>query len=214
MKVFIDCGTNLCQGLTAHINKYNINRDWAVHSFEANPYTFNHAKNIIEQYYSHLNIHLHNAAVWTENEYKKLNVEYQELNGIKELLHRQGFSSDGLDFYSEESLWVGGASNILGEEFTPVEEMNPLKYAVEEVQCIDFSHFLEYNFKDTDDIFIKMDIEGAEYDVLTKLLRSPAIKMIREISIEWHNRMLKTKYDQNYITSQLVTKGIVINTWH
>jgi len=57
---------------------------------------------------------------------------------------------------------------------------------VDTVECIDFSHWLRENCTLRDRIVLKMDIEGAEYAVLEKMMDDGTIKMIDRLLIEWH----------------------------
>jgi FkbM family methyltransferase len=54
-----------------------------------------------------------------------------------------------------------------------------------EVPCIDFHEFLS-QFTSDDRVYIKMDIEHSEYDVLEHLLRKGWPECIKEIWVEWH----------------------------
>jgi FkbM family methyltransferase len=212
MSVFLDCGTNLCQGLKAHIERYGIDQSWKVYSFEANPYTYRHAQNIINRHYSHLNISLLNVAVWTDDGYLPIAAEYASAEGIFTLLKDNGFDSNCVDLSLDNALWVGGASNAMGDEYLRTQEMNELRFLNIKTRSIDFIEFVEK--LDDNDIFIKMDIEGAEYKVLDKLLASSAILRVREITVEWHNHILTQPYDNEYIINRLIGKGVSVKQWH
>jgi hypothetical protein len=54
------------------------------------------------------------------------------------------------------------------------------------VDCFDFDAWCARTLKYSDKNVLKMDIEGAEFDILTKLLDSGAINLFREIWIEEH----------------------------
>ena len=54
------------------------------------------------------------------------------------------------------------------------------------VDCIDFSKFIE-QFKDQE-VYCKMDIEGAEYAVLRKILRDGNAKIFKKLWVEFHDR--------------------------
>lgn len=54
------------------------------------------------------------------------------------------------------------------------------------VQAIDFSKFIVRKFKKRDFIILKMDIEGAEYEVLQKMINDKTIEYINELFIEFH----------------------------
>lgn len=60
------------------------------------------------------------------------------------------------------------------------------------VKAIDFSAWIKRTFDDQKDfIILKMDIEGAEYDVLEKMLTDDTLKYINILFIEWHWQKLK-----------------------
>ncbi|MBL7131558.1 MAG: FkbM family methyltransferase [Candidatus Omnitrophica bacterium] len=50
------------------------------------------------------------------------------------------------------------------------------------VPCVDFSKWILSNFMKSDYIILKMDIEGAEYAVLKKMINEGSIKYITEFS--------------------------------
>jgi FkbM family methyltransferase len=54
------------------------------------------------------------------------------------------------------------------------------------VKTINFSDFL-LNFDEDDYIVVKLDIEGAEYEVIESILDSGTITRINELFIEWHD---------------------------
>lgn len=92
--------------------------------------------------------------------------------------------ADGvLDFYmGKES---DHSSTLLKDKKTvPVWEVDydrPVK-----VQSIDFDRWLRENTSDHDHIVMKMDIEGAEYKVLRRMIDTGSIKRINEARVEWH----------------------------
>lgn len=56
-----------------------------------------------------------------------------------------------------------------------------------EVECLNFSKWLEQQFCDQSNrIVCKMDIEGAEFDVLEDIIRTSQYKKIDEFLVEWH----------------------------
>lgn len=75
-------------------------------------------------------------------------------------------------------------STIVKEKFSnKVDHNNPVK-----VESIDFSFWLEQNFDKEDFIVLKMDIEGAEYEVLNKMIDDGTIDYVDELIIEFHGR--------------------------
>lgn len=57
------------------------------------------------------------------------------------------------------------------------------------VDCIDFSQWLAREFTKEDFIHLKLDIEGAEYEVLQKMINDKTIELISELVCEWHMRI-------------------------
>ena len=55
------------------------------------------------------------------------------------------------------------------------DEWRGLKRVVQ-VPTIDFSQFISDNFEITDEVVLKMDIEGAEYAVINKMLNDGTFK--------------------------------------
>ncbi len=65
------------------------------------------------------------------------------------------------------------------------------------VQSIDFSEFIQSNFSINDQIILKIDIEGTEYELLNHLINKGTIKYIDKIFCEWHKHKIKINLDQH-----------------
>lgn len=131
-----------------------------------------------------LNIKLHNKAVWIKD-------------GVF------NFKQYGSDGQSQGSL---------------LEETNGDKkyadyFSSVEVETIDFYKFLK-SFDESQEIYIKMDIECAEYEVLDYLLACGWPKNIKHIWIEWHRTdedffLSKSKF----LTNEIVSNGCEVSNW-
>jgi FkbM family methyltransferase len=88
-----------------------------------------------------------------------------------------------------------------------------------EVPCCDFSSWLartaaaRKKFTVDDHITIKMDIEGAEYAILEKMIEEGTIRMVDEILIEWHDWLMPEVYNARH-NSILHIIGEKIKNWH
>lgn len=58
------------------------------------------------------------------------------------------------------------------------------------VPCIDFSAWLGRTFTIDDHVVVKMNIEGAEYEVLDKCLKDGTVALIDELHIQWHKHKI------------------------
>jgi FkbM family methyltransferase len=76
---------------------------------------------------------------------------------------------------------ITDGSSLLGNA------MNNLKSDIYiEIPCVDLSSWILNTFTNEDYIILKLDIEGAEYEVLNKMIDDGSIKLIKELWGEWH----------------------------
>ena len=71
------------------------------------------------------------------------------------------------------------------------------------VQCMDFSKWLKNNFDDKDYIVLKMDVEGAEYELLPKMIQDKTIDLIDIIYLEWHPARVG---DEKWVKAKQIVK--------
>jgi FkbM family methyltransferase len=94
-----------------------------------------------------------------------------------------------IDYYrSREQLRAGGTI-FKQKKSGNLDKVNPIK-----IETIDFSKWILENLNKDDHIILKMDIEGAEYKVLPKMIEDGTINYINKLWIEWH--WPKIKYPQ------------------
>ena len=55
------------------------------------------------------------------------------------------------------------------------------------VECINFGAWILANFDKNDYVHLKLDIEGAEYEVLHNMIKDGSIKLVSELVCEWHH---------------------------
>lgn len=115
------------------------------------------------------------------------------------VIHKAAWIFDGeIDFYiSKKNPAAVQGSSIYKEKITGnLDTGHPVK-----VGCIDFSKFLRGHFSESDKVFLKCNIEGAEYDVLEKCIADGTITLIKHawilchyqrcrIPIERHNNLI------------------------
>jgi uncharacterized protein YfeS len=86
-----------------------------------------------------------------------------------------------------------------------------------EIDCFDFSKYVKDNFKVDDYIVCKLDIEGAEYPVLEKMIKDETIPYIKKLYVEFHSNFFTNKEEmverENYIRSKCNDYGLKIEYW-
>ena len=76
------------------------------------------------------------------------------------------------------------------------------------ITSIDFSQFIFDNFDKTDEIILKVNIEGAEYDMFNKMIEDNSISYIDKIFCEWHfHKIPNIKKEHNRIVDKLRKRG-------
>ena len=106
--------------------------------------------------------------------------------------------------YSAEAIWIKdeelkffvcgrgheGSSLCENKVSNKMDHEHPLI-----VQGIDFSSWIMENFSKDDHIIIKMDIEGAEYQVLPKMITDGSVEYANKMIVEFHSsRQIKGEY--------------------
>lgn len=82
------------------------------------------------------------------------------------------------------------------------------------VSCVDFSKWLLENTKSYFNIYLKLDIEGAEYEVLWHLIHEGTIKYIKKLYVEFHLEHLPEKSETHFkLIEKLKSIGLPPLDW-
>ncbi|MFC5624597.1 FkbM family methyltransferase [Algoriphagus winogradskyi] len=87
------------------------------------------------------------------------------------------------------------------------------------VKTFDFVSFLRESIKSYDMVFIKMDIEGAEYSILENIVKEGLSAKIKGLIVEFHSEYMSLKYKRHYLKkekqllSSLKKGGCKVFTW-
>jgi len=189
--IFLDCGTNICQGLTYFYNNGIIDDTYEIHTFEPNNIGCR-VKERIEKIKEQipLNIIIYDSAVWIEDGFVSFNQEY-------------GKSPSGdIDL-------AGVMSSIDGVGIDTPGYKNKMK-----VPSINFSKFIS-ELPDDSHIICKMDIEGAEFQVLRHMIKEGTIKKIKKIYVEFHERYVETESleTEKELIQIISDLGVEIDVW-
>lgn len=118
---------------------------------------------------------------------KKYQKEWQEITkryGTK-FINKAAFDFDGETDFSEKKHDI--ASSIMKTK------INYSEGRIYKVPCFDFSAFIgQLN----GEVIIRMDIEGAEYPVLEKMIKDGTISKINFLGIEWHSQKMNIHFEE------------------
>lgn len=83
-----------------------------------------------------------------------------------------------------------------------------------QVPAIDFSAWLKAKVSPDDYVILKMDIEGAEYKVLQKMLDDGTIDLVSKLYIEFHDHwMVLEEGEHDRLVADLRAKGLTPYNW-
>lgn len=113
-----------------------------------------------------------------------------------EFIHAGVSNKEGTVYYYEPRKWFinhKGGATILEEK----QDRDMDKVATP-INTIDFSRFISERYSRNDFIAVKMDIEGAEYEVLQKLIKDDTLGYIDLLFVEFHSQYLSPAPDKNW----------------
>ncbi len=93
-----------------------------------------------------------------------------------------------------------------------LDELKPSSTDVIRVEAINFGDWLRENFRESDFIWVKFDIEGAEYAVLESMLADDSVKYIDFLTVEFHPHLRKgwSKEKDRMLADQIRQRGVVV----
>jgi len=157
-KIFLDCGSHDGCSVRKFLDIIEDAEEYEIHSFEPNPN--------LEKYHPVGHATFHKKAVWIEEgEISFYNHGATGGSSILEEKHQRNIRKT-----SGRPQWL--------KHFGLPEEIK--------VKAIDISNWISSNFNKDDYIVVKMDIEGAEYEILKKMLVENTMDYINEFWVEWH----------------------------
>jgi FkbM family methyltransferase len=200
MKVFIDCGANLGQGLLEFDKKFKFinNDEWEVHTFEPNP-------DIKLDFKKGKNIRVHKKAIWFENS----TIDFARTP--REFKYN---APDGLGISSVPGEFTNVGCRIKDDKIQNVDGGGKILDNMVTVPTIDFSEFLK-QFKDYDQVIVKMDIEGAEYKVLRHLMKEGTTTIMDELYVETHERFVSDENANttNQLLNEVRKHNVKVEKW-
>ena len=84
-----------------------------------------------------------------------------------------------------------------------------------EVEAVDICDILK-KFSPDDFILMKIDIEGAEYEVCRKLLETEDIVKVNKMFVEWHVNIVGSESHEstNELKNRIRSYGVELHDWY
>jgi FkbM family methyltransferase len=104
---------------------------------------------------------------------------------------------------------VSGKVEFTERGWPPIDYSRPVR-----VPSVDFSQWLARRFSPGDNITVKMDIEGAEYAVLEKMLADGTLSMLKMLRCEWHqDRFPDISLASHNMLRERVAASVPVEDW-
>ena len=190
--LFVDLGANLGQGFR-WFKKYYRGVNITFELFEPNPFCCEK---------------LHKLPEISSGDVKLINAAVSDFSGVAPLF---GISSNKRERFSVGGTLIEGHSSAFVESFGN----NSV-----EVKVVDFSEYLRQKKNIFEKIVVKMDIEGAEIQLLESLIETGMINAIDILYVEFHSRFQgahakKTKEREDEIINKLsMIPQFKLRKWH
>lgn len=194
MKLLLDLGAHKLEGVTKLISLFDKRDELRVVCWEPNPFLFEE----------------------TETAAKK----FAEVYGVKvECKNVAASDSNGIiSFNFDESKISQGCNTLETPAEVDVVWGTRYKWSRVEVNKESVREYLNAINEEVTDVYIKCDIEGAEFEVLPSILKSLKIGLVRKVFVEWHERYWhpneQQKIDEkNRIIEDYNSFGIEVFEW-
>jgi FkbM family methyltransferase len=93
-------------------------------------------------------------------------------------------------FYFSMDKWGDLGCTLLPEKNEILDKENPIL-----VKCVDISSFIN-NLGSEFYLILKLDVEGAEYEILNHLINTGMINKVKELYVEFHDNFFKQNSNQ------------------
>lgn len=131
-----------------------------------------------------------------------------KFDNIKEVKSEAAWTDDGFIEFAQDTNLLAYGSTVMKAKENIWNTMPHIK-----VRCFDFSNWIK-QFKN-DYLIVKMDIEGAEFPILEKMIKDKTIKLINQLWVEMHPNKVReyTSIDSDDLIER-VRKHTEVTLWH
>ncbi|MFO7866555.1 MAG: FkbM family methyltransferase [Candidatus Aminicenantes bacterium] len=134
---------------------------------------------------------------------ERLRSRYSKRDDVIIIEKAMWIHNQGLEFYFGKTD-LGG--NVVKNRYTAQKKKSI------HVESVDFGDWLKDNFDIEDTVFIKFDIEGAEYAILDKMFRDRSIRLVDHLYLELHSAIMDnfTEKTDKELIEKLERAGIAV----
>ncbi|XP_066298562.1 uncharacterized protein [Branchiostoma lanceolatum] len=167
-KVFLDCGANVASSVQLFRETYPDGHNYVIHSFELDER--------LQPYFAPYSNHVLHCPTAVSDK-----------DGEMTAFSESAWSPDKGKNNGRDMQWGGGSLFVSEDEKKDTETGGTRKLSYrKKVPTVDLSRWIQSNFAVEDEIVFKLDVEGAEYGILKKMLKEDTFRWIDKFYGEFH----------------------------
>ena len=152
---------------------------------------------------------------WSSEDWEIYMIEPQ--TGCSELINetKSKYDKHNIDFLLN-AIWINNDDIQISSNAKCTESASVVykKWKNQSVKGLHLSEWIRTNFDKDDYIILKMDVEGAEYEVLEKMIDEDTINYVDKLYVEFHGmRVFKTREDTKKLRTEIRGRGIPVHNW-
>jgi FkbM family methyltransferase len=209
MRFFLDIGTHYGEGLSEFAHKLGLQSGWSVLCFEPNPLTKTDlgVKEVTKDWTSPVS--LYRMAVWNETGKVNFLCSKRDPGELEDYYTSRWSTSYNDPLTRDNGLMDGVSSHIDGVR------QNTWGGDTIEIDAISGNDILKMlNLKDTDEVYIKIDAEGAEKEIVESFLNSELVNFIKDLYCEVHEGISTSNVSTSVINSLCENKNVRFYSWY
>lgn len=129
------------------------------------------------------------------------------------LMRTVAYTFDGEIDFTIDPTDGDGSTLVKGKTIDFYGTINDADCPVIRVPCIDLSAFLREAAETYDRIVLKLDVEGAEYDILEKLLEDGTIRHVDRLYCEFHSHKMQLELGRHDRVVKEIGKLVPVHEW-
>ena len=208
MRFFLDIGTHYGEGLSEFSHKLRLQTGWTIHCFEPNILTKTELgiNEVTKEWSS--SVTLHRKAVWNKSEKVNFLCSKRDPGELEDYYTSRWSTSYNDPLTRDNKLLDGVSSHISGVR------QNTWGGDTIEIDAISGCDILDMlDLKDEDEVYIKIDAEGAEKEIIESFLSSNLVHLIKEIYCEVHEGLSTSNATISLIRSLCENKNVRFYPW-
>lgn len=129
------------------------------------------------------------------------------------LIGKAAYTFDGEIDFTIDPIDGDGSTLVKGKRIDFRGTIEDADCPVMRVPCIDLSAFIRDASERYDRIVLKLDVEGAEYDILEKLLKEGTIRHVERLYCEFHSHKMQLEPGRHERVFDALEKHVSVQHW-